>query len=197
MFDLNILCVGQRTPTQRIPQNKNIWINNVNNSFNKRKKRYYAIAPLMNYIDGIWYGLHCSEDEIAGTNICDYVENSDIYPYWINAEEIKMDLTALVINEEYLNSLIEILRFLIKKSPIHTVILFSRYQSNEAEVMCGTLSIEDFVSLLNQRKILNNVCYSISSIVMKVPCGEEHKGMVEYCKTRRGKQGDNSSELRK
>jgi hypothetical protein len=36
----------------------------------------------MNFIDGIWYNLHCHKDEIAGTNICDHVENNVIYPWF-------------------------------------------------------------------------------------------------------------------
>ena len=168
MFDLNILCVGQKTPTITIPNNNSIRIESKNISYKKRKKYYYQIAPLMNYIDGTWYELLCSEYEIAGTNICDYAVNSSgTYPYWISSAEIKDDLRTLIINKEYRDSLFEIIKFLVKKSPIHTIILFCRYQSNDAEVMCGTLSIDDFISLLDQRKILTNVCYSISDVVIK------------------------------
>ena len=122
---------------------------------------------MMNYIDGIWYELLCSEDEIAGTNICDYIDNSGIYPYWICSAEIKEDLKVLVINDSYLDSFIEILKYLVGKSPINTIFLFFRFQSDDAEVVCGTLSLENFKSLLEQKRILTNVCYSISSQAIK------------------------------
>ena len=163
MFDLNILCVGQKTSTTNIPKNINIWINNTNTDYKKRKKHYYQIAPIMNYIDGIWYELLCSKDEISGTNICSYTANNGTYPYWISSEEVKNDLRTLVIDEEYLDSFKEILRFLLEKSPINTIFLFCRFQSNEAEIMCGTLSLDDFIYLLSQDKILTNICYSISN----------------------------------
>jgi len=162
MFDLNILCIGQRTPNIDIPNNKNIWIGNANNNNKKRKKRYFQIDPIMNYLDGIWYDLRCSEDEIAGTMICDYAVNSiGTYPYWITSAAIQNDLTILIINEEYLESFKEIMKFMIQKSPINMIMVSSRYQSNDQEVICGTITYDEFILLLEQRKILTNVCYAI------------------------------------
>ena len=138
MFDLNILCVGQKIPTVNISENTNISADVANADFKNKEKRYYCIAPFMNYVDGIWYELLCSKDEIAGTSICDYIDNNETYPYWVNSTQIKCDLRTLVINMEYLSSFKKILRFLVDESPIKTILLFCRYQSNEAEVICGT-----------------------------------------------------------
>ena len=161
MFDLNILCIGQKTPVIHIPHNTNIWVNNINSNYRKRKKRYFQIAPVMNYMDGIWYELLRSEDEIAGTSICDYTTNGRTYPYWISSAEIKDDLCALVIDEEFFESFRAILKFMTEQSPINTIFFFCRFQSNDCETICGTLTCDDFISLLKQRKILTNVCYSI------------------------------------
>jgi len=162
MFDLNILCVGQENPTINIPGNKNIWIHNTNDDWKQKVKYYYQIAPLMSYIDGIWYELLCSEDEIGGTIICDYAKNIGKYPYWVFSRKIRNNLDALLINDEYYESFREIIIYLIGQSPLRRVILFCRYQSSDEEVFCGTLRIENFFKLLDARKILTNVCYSIT-----------------------------------
>ncbi|MEA4833305.1 hypothetical protein SDC9_106483 [bioreactor metagenome] len=163
MFDLNILFVGQRDPTVNIPGNRNIWIVNTNENYKKKKKYYYKIAPTMNYLDGIWYSLLCSEDELGGTVICDYADNTGIYPYWVSAKEIQDDLHELIIQDDYLESFLEIIKYLLKCSPIQRIALLCRYQSHDEVVICGALSLSNFISLLSQKKIMTNTCYFIKS----------------------------------
>ena len=163
MFDLNILCIGQKTPTVSIPGNKKIWIGNSNDDYTKKGKNYFQIAPVMDFLDGIWYSLLRSEDEIGGTVICDYADNTGIYPYWVYDKEVKEDLRPLIIEKEYFDSFFKIINFLLKCSPIKRIALLCRYQSKDEEVICGTLSLSNFKSLLIDKMIMTNVCYFISN----------------------------------
>ena len=161
MFDLNILCVGQTVPTTIIPDNSNIWITYSNDDFRIMQKRYIEIDPLMNYIDGIWYELYRTSDEYAGTCICDYSDNSGVYPYWVLSESVQEDLRPMIIDSVYYDSFIAILKYLLKQSPIKTIFLSCRYQSEDKEIICGTLCLDDFINFLQNKKILTNICYSI------------------------------------
>lgn len=164
MFDLNVLCVGQKKPTVNISGNYNIYVNNENKDYKKRKKHYYQIAPFMNFVDGIWYELACTKDELAGTVLCNYIENSKgIYPYWVKSDAVKNDLRPLYIEDKYFQSFKAILYYLIEQSPINTIMFFCRYQSEDKEVTCGTISTEEFFALLNEKEILTNICYIISN----------------------------------
>lgn len=163
MFDLNILCVGQKHPDRTVLGNKNIYLEVLNSNYRSKNKFSSQIAPIMNYLDGIWYMLRCSKDEIGGTRICDYIRSAPVHPYWIESEEIKADQGALVIVPEYYESLKAIVEYLVTKSPIETIIFFCRFQSNEQETFCGTLKPSELFDLLNQKKILTNVCYVVGN----------------------------------
>ena len=109
----------------------------------------------MNFIDGIWYDLRCNENEIAGTNMCRYADNiKRTYPYWINSDNIKQDLRPLIIRDEYFESLRAIMQWLIGESPIKTLMLFCRYQSEDTEIICGSIRLDEFFDFLQKGEIL-------------------------------------------
>jgi hypothetical protein len=165
MFDLNILCIGQKQPTLRIEGNENIWIEAKNDDPTKKPKLYYAIAPVMNYLDGIWYILLLNEDEYAGTLLCSIKSWEDgEAPFWVESKAAESVVT-LVFREENLSSFRAIIEFLVEQSPIRTVMVFSRFQSREQEVILGTFLIDDFFMYLVEGKLLTNVCYVVSDVV--------------------------------
>jgi hypothetical protein len=165
MFDLNVLCIGQEQPTLEIEGNENIWIEMKNDDPTKKPKYYDEIAPVMNYLDGIWYKLFLYEEELGGTLLCSIKSWEDgEAPFWVDPDAADCVVT-LVFREESLSSFRAVIESLVEQSPIRTVMVFSRFQSDEQEVILGTFLIDDFFTYLVEGKILTNVCYVISDVV--------------------------------
>jgi hypothetical protein len=168
MFDLNVLCIGQKQPTLEIEGNENIWIEAKNDDPTKKPKNqfYGAIAPVMNYLDGFWYNLYLNESEIAGTHLCDYIKDEGDAPFWVQPNA-KISYNTLIIQKENLSSFRAIIKSLIRQSPIRTVMVFCRYQTHDREVILGTFTTELFFEYLAQGKILTNVCYVVSDKLLR------------------------------
>lgn len=164
-FDLEILVKKQKKPS-KLPFPSSIELRN--EIEHEETKRYYKIWPNMTNEEGIWYSLVKEHNDLLNAFlICcpDYeIDEENIqYPYWIEDEEIKYYLTPLVINEEYKTEFKAIINFLLEQSPAKTIMLLAGYQGGEKEIICGTLSVDEFFILLENRKILFNVCYVITS----------------------------------
>lgn len=162
-YDLNILAINQKNPT-KLPFKSKIEVQNEFDNYGV--KRYHSIWSYMTQMSGVWYSLVREEDGVCNAyKICDSdyeIEESKIdMPYWIYDEDIKYNLTPLIIREDYENDFKKIIKYLIKESPIKTIMLLARYQSTEHEIVCGVLTLDEFNELLNKRKILFNVCYII------------------------------------
>ena len=165
MFDLNVLCIGQQQPTIEIPGNDSIWMEAQNEDPTIKPKSYCGIAPVMNFLDGIWYELYLSAYEYAGTALCGITSfDGSKAPFWVDPEAAK-SVTPLIFREENLESFRVIIDFLVSQSPIHSVIVFSRFQSDEQEVILVTFLVDDFFRYLVEGKVLSNVCYVISDKV--------------------------------
>jgi len=89
----------------------------------------------------------------------DYPKESIKYPDWVNMEAADYDLVPLIIFDEYLDEFKRIMQFLINKSPIGKMMFLARFQGCNEDVVCGTIQISDFFTLLSQKRILFNVCY--------------------------------------
>jgi len=68
-------------------------------------------------------------------------------------------LVPLVILNEYIKDFQEILQCLIDKSPIGKLMFLAQYQGDYEKVVCGTIPISEFFSLLAQKEILFNTYY--------------------------------------
>ena len=81
------------------------------------------------------------------------------YPSWMQREETRNGLVPLVILNEYIKDFQEILQCLIDKSPIGKLMFLAQYQGDYEKVVCGTIPISEFFSLLAQKEILFNTYY--------------------------------------
>lgn len=163
-YDLNILVQNQERPS-KLPFQTLIELLNEKND--EIAKRYHSIWRYMTQSRGIWYSLVKENNGISNAfSICDSDfeadEKSIKIPYWITDDSIKYNLTPLVVYEEYKRDFERIIEFLIEQSPNRTIMFLARYQGGEHEIVCGILNYKEFLNLLNERKILFNVCYIIS-----------------------------------
>ena len=162
-YDLNVIVMNQKNPV-KLPFESKIEVHNEFDNYGA--KRYHSIWSYMTQTRGIWYSLLKEKNGLFNAyEICDsdyeIEENKIDMPYWIYNEDIKYNLTPLIIREDYKNDFEKIIKYLIDQSPIKTIMLLARYQSTEHEVVCGVLTLNEFKELLNKGKILFNVCYII------------------------------------
>jgi hypothetical protein len=161
-FELNIISLGQCKVT-KFRENISII---VENEIENDEARYFEIWPFMCKAEGIWYTLGviyrgffnavpiCASD--FDSNI-----NSLPIPEWITDESVKESLTPLIIKEPYKKEFKEIIELLINDSPQKTIMFHSRYECPDHEIIQGVMSLDNFWSLLEQKKILFNICYII------------------------------------
>jgi len=153
MFDLVILCVNQKIKSKRIPDNTNIFL--------EYDQKYWEIWKFMTLTKGIWYNLYTEKDEYAGTKLCTHSEEKcNLKLDWV--DEIHYEsITPYKVDKEYIESFTAILNHLIQKSPVKMIYILARYQSYEKEIVLGSLSVDEFLNLMEQGKIHANICYII------------------------------------
>ncbi len=164
-YDLNILCVNQDNPSN-IPFASAIELRNeIDFPYDGR---YYSIWPFMCNSKGVWYSIGKDDDgwfntmSIVDSDFKGEVEES-LMPYWVLDNDIRSNLTPLILFDEYRRDFERILEFLIQQSPNRTIMFMARYQGGETEIVYGVLERQEFMKLLSQSKILFNICYIISS----------------------------------
>ena len=154
MFDLIILSVKQKVKSKDIPNNSNIYL--------EHNQRYCNIWKFMSLTDGTWYNLLTDKDEVGGTRICEYLDdNCNLNLDWLDEKYLEC-ITPYAINNQYLDSFIAILNYLIQQSPVKTVYVLARYQSYDKEVVLGTFSVNEFLELMRQRQVHSNICYIVT-----------------------------------
>ncbi|MDD4754062.1 MAG: hypothetical protein PHT78_12620 [Desulfitobacteriaceae bacterium] len=161
-YDLNVLVLKQKEPSN-IPFTSTI---SIVNEF-QDPLRYFDFWQYMTSTEGVWYCLGHDRglplfDALdildAKYNMC---EEEISYPYWVGDEIVRENLIPLKVFDKYRNDFIKIVEYLIKQSPINTIMIMARFQGGEEDVICGVLSFEEFLLLHDQDKILFNVCYII------------------------------------
>ena len=171
-YDLNILCMNQKKPTKVLPNNINIIAEIKNNKDDDNPKYYAYDYYFMNNIRGFWYYLMAEPDEISSFALCDMnlaVDSKNVkkmFPYWCKKRgNAKADLEVFNLRQTYKQDVLETMKIFIKESPVKTILFHSRYQSGgeygEPEFIYGSLNFSQFVDLLEENKILFNICYII------------------------------------
>jgi hypothetical protein len=129
--------------------------------------RFHSIWPFMCSLKGIWYTLGITDEDgwfnsmsIVEVNYDKIIKESDL-PYWILDEDEKSNFVPIIIVDEYRKDFERILEFLIQQSPNKTILFLVRSQCGDKDVIAGVLEYEAFIMLLNQSKILLNICYII------------------------------------
>lgn len=92
----------------------------------------------------------------------DFDMPSSVTPYWIS-NDLKSHMIPLRVRPEYQSDLNQILAHLIALSPVKILYLMARMQPGEDEIVCGTLSLEQFWELHDKEQILMNVCYILKN----------------------------------
>lgn len=163
-YDLNILCINQDSPS-KIPFASSIELRNEIDF--PHSGRYNSIWPFMCNLKGVWYSIGKDDDgwfntmSIVDADFDEVIEKSYM-PYWVLDDDVTSNLKPLIVYNEYNKDFKSIIEFLIQQSPNRIIMFLARYQGGEKEIVQGVLKYEEFTKLLNQSKILFNVCYIIS-----------------------------------
>ncbi len=163
-FELDVLVVNQNSPSP-IPFPTLIEvINEVDDEMVLRLEKTWRF---MSQTKGIWYSLVKSDNDIKNAYLLcssDFeVDSEDLpTPFWIDDEDVIYNLTPLIIHGEFMDEFRRILKFLVEQSPSNTLLFLARYQGGDYEIIQGTLSLDKYIQLINDRKILFNVCYVIT-----------------------------------
>lgn len=157
MFDLVILAVKQNNVSEIIPKNTNIYL--------QYNQRYCDFWDFMTATDGVWYNLLTDQEEFGGTKICRYLgDECKLSLPWLE-EEVLRYITPFTIDEKYTDSFMAILNYLIDQSPVNTLYVIARYQSLERETIIGALTMNEFLTLMQNEMLHANVCYIIKKKV--------------------------------
>lgn len=161
-YDFNVLVVNQREKT-RLPFTSPISV--LNEIDDEGGRRYHTIYPFMTQTSGIWYSLIKEDDGVVYASFCEthfeHVQDETVLPYWIKDEDVKYQLTPLIIKKDDEEDVKRIISYLIEQSPVKTAMLLARYQSEDKEIISGVMSLDEFWTLLGEEKVLFNTCYII------------------------------------
>lgn len=162
-YEINIISVGQTTPSSGFQPSKIL----IRNETEHDERRYFKIWPLFSHMDGILYSLGQNWD---GTSIfsafpicdADFEAGAPIQrlPEFL-PPDVKETLTPLIIYKEYYPEVERCIRMLVQDSPFKTIWFQTRYQGGDYKVICGTLTLSQFLERLKTRRILFNVCYIV------------------------------------
>jgi hypothetical protein len=158
-YDLNVLCVNQKTALS-LPFVSSI---ELRNEFDfPASGRYHSIWPFMSNMNGIWYSL--GKDGESGFNALPIID-SDFdkeidrlaMPYWLSDDNdydnIKSNMTPLIISDKYKEDFKNIIQFLVRQSSDSVIMFLARYQGGEKEIVQGTMAYGKFEQLLGQFRI--------------------------------------------
>lgn len=169
MYDVLILSVNQKEPYSF--QSHEIISLALNQDGKCRPKYYQEIWPFINNSDGILYKIFTKGDFFdseCGDELFDfdYSKNNDrSVPefYCDSRKEIAEDLVSLSVKETYKDSFMKLLQQILLGSPTNTLMFLCRGQSQEKEIILGTIPFDCFLEMLIKGNICTNICYVISN----------------------------------
>ena len=167
MYDLLVLSLNEKRPVKACLNN--ICIKALNKFGEDSPKFYYQIWPFINKTYGILYKLFTKSgqgefeccDEMFDFNTTESLKLPYLFPSL--ADDCFDDCVSLKINEIYAMEFMKALAMLLSCSPISTIAFLCRGQSYDKEIVLGTLSYNDFESMIRSGKIRTNICYIITN----------------------------------
>ena len=143
-------------------------VRELNKSGKKEPKYYHHIWPFINRTYGILYKLFTKSglgqyeccDEMFDFNTVNSLKLPKLFPSL--TDDCFEDCVSMVINEKYELEFITALNGVLSFSPISTIAFLCRGQSCDKEIVLGTLSYSDFVSMLYSGNVQTNICYIIT-----------------------------------
>jgi len=161
-FSLYILSLGKRELIE-VPEYTTFDIIDESDEYNGRCAGY----EFMTMQEGQWFLICGKEPDVAAYTVCtidvDKVEGGQVkYPSWVDNEYTIGDLFPLIIYDEVFDEFEHVLRYMLEQSPLNKIMFLARLQGTYEEIVCGTMQVDKFVSMLKDREILFNTCYIVS-----------------------------------
>lgn len=158
-YDLEICVLGQCNIKSQDFGNIYLDVNPI------QRTAYVDTFCYMTEQDGIWCSITEKEERFySAMNICDImsskIKSQAGFPFWVN-KDIKM--YAMQIVPEYKLSVLSMLEYLLNLSPQNKIIFLPRLQGNENNNICGVIKLNEFKNLLNEGKVLFNICYILEA----------------------------------
>jgi len=159
-YSVEILVIKQENPS-RIPFESRVKLEWEGGELgNLRLKKTW---PMMSSLPGVWYNI-VLKDQVYFNNTAllfdtdyDTVLNTDTY-YWIKDNRRKECYTPFIVRDEFIGDVKKVLDFLIKESPIKTLMILPLYERGKIETIQGPILLTDYFELLFNNQIPFNVC---------------------------------------
>ena len=157
-YDLEVCVLGQSNIKIKPQRFGDIYLN----VDPELRKAYADTFAYMAEQDGVWCSITEKVRLFSAMNICDImcVKNKGQagFPFWVDEDA---DMYVMQIVPEHRAAVLSVLEYLIEFSPKKQIMLLPRLQGYEADNVCGVLGFDDFKRLLDDGKILFNICYII------------------------------------
>lgn len=160
MYSLKVLVVNQKEIKKPLPKSSI----KILTEFDEWQGREFHNWKFMGGINGVFYNLCIEDGYLSAYSLIDTdfePLNSDALPSWIEDELTKENLTRLWAKEKYKKDLYKLLKQLQYLSPNKTLMIHTRYQGGDNEVIEGVLTLNKYLSMLDEGTTLFNVCYII------------------------------------
>jgi len=165
-FEMHIISVAQRKVSQ-FRHDLSITVENEIDHKEEYVSRYFEIWPTMCRTEGIWYELTVYDGIDSAVPICGFYPDISPgllpIPKWVTDLPTIESLTPIYIKDPFNEEFKEILECLINESPQKKVLFHARYQCPDTEIMMEVMTLEEFYSNLENKKILFNACYTIKA----------------------------------
>ncbi|MCI8714146.1 MAG: hypothetical protein HFH23_18350 [Ruminococcus sp.] len=166
-YEINIISINQKKPIC-LKERNGILLHNETENYEVH--RYAKIWPFFSNVEGILYSIikKCGEDSYSAYELCDSnfdaVAPTEELLGWIS-EEVKENLTPLVLKDEGRDDVIYFIQKILENSPEKRILFQTRYEWGDKEIILGTLNIKQFVDMLKNNKVFFNVCYIVEADV--------------------------------
>lgn len=157
-YDLMVLSVGVKHKSDVCCGN--IVAERLNGFGSVNNERY----PWAGSLSGTWFELRKVDTlPILGSfDLCDFAFENDDYKLFWRSEKIKTDHYAMFLKPEVqLNDFETSIKSLQDLSPDKMLVFLPRIDGNTGNDICGVLTCQQFIDLVNQGKVYSNLCYVI------------------------------------
>ena len=163
-YEINILVVNQTQPVHLPFEPSFVLVNEIEH---EGCGRYFSSWPFYSCMHGVQYSLIEDEESIflGAFPLCevdfDYTFANPC-PEWIPEEYAEQNFHPLIIKPSVYPDFIRVLKFLLESSPNGFLLFQTRYQGAERDTVFGTISLDDFIAMLDRREVMFNTCYIIA-----------------------------------
>ena len=162
-YDIGIVCTGQKKELEFISNNSQIIFEKVNGDKEIYKEIVQGLGDLMSDEQGCFYNLLAYEEDHGGTiMVAEDRTTQNYFDFSWMEEEERACIQGVYIKDEYLEGFETILRRLMSASPYRRLFVKIRCQCMDRQNVIGSLSIDDYMRLIKERRLLSNVVYVLS-----------------------------------